>query len=99
MQIPECVVGRDVGKSRFVVLKRPLQPFKSMVIVTSPGEHARNLEGRFLCVFLDQFCQKPIGLVLLPQLVMSKRQAREAIRLDRFLLNRLHRCLSLTICK
>ena len=88
-QIPEYVVTRDATKSRFVVLLCLFQPFKGMVIVTSPGEHGRDTERCYIYVFFDQFGQKLFGLVLLPQVMISHREARETIPLQRLLLNRL----------
>ena len=71
MQIPEYVVTREASKKRFVVLPCLFQPFKGRVIVTSPGEHGRDIERCYICVFIDQFGQKLFGLVLLPQVMIK----------------------------
>ncbi len=57
MQISECVVGSDTANTHSVVLPSFFQPSKGIVIVTSSGEHARDLEGRLFGVLLDQFGQ------------------------------------------
>ena len=72
MQIPESVGRRDIGKTILAGLTCSVQPRKGVVIVTSPGEHTGNLVGRFVCVVFNQFGQKHVGLVFLPQLMVTE---------------------------